>query len=71
LQGAYFTPIIDEAARYAGSGDVLDKKYKVVFMCRVNKDKIREPDRGNNAPYWILDGSKEQVRPYRILIKEN
>ena len=40
-------------------------------MCRVNKDKIREPDRGINAPYWILDGSKEQVRPYRILVKEN
>jgi hypothetical protein len=70
-QGAYFTPIIDEAARYAGSGEALNKRFKVVFMCRVNKDKIREPDRGKNAPYWILDGSKEQVRPYRILIKEN
>ena len=70
-QGAYFTPIIDEAARYAGSGEALNKRFKVVFMCRVNKDKIRQPDRGKNAPYWILDGSKEQVRPYRILIKEN
>ena len=70
-QGAYFTPIINEAARYAGSGEALNKSYKVVFMCRVNKDKIREPDRGINAPYWILDGSKEQVRPYRILVKEN
>ena len=69
-QGAYFTPIINEAAKYAGVGEAGGKRYKLVFMCRVNRDKIREPDRGGAPRYWILNGTKEEVRPYRILIKE-
>jgi hypothetical protein len=68
--GAYFTPIIDEADTYAGIANFNGKKYKIVFMCRVRPEKIREPNRGNQARYWILDGSKNEVRPYRILIKE-
>ena len=39
-------------------------------MCRIRKESIREPYRGNQPKYWILDGSKNQVRPYRILIKK-
>jgi hypothetical protein len=68
--GAYFTPIINEAGSYAGVGNFNGKNYKIVFMCRVRKESIREPDRKNQPQYWILDGSKNEVRPYRILIKE-
>ena len=69
--GAYFTPNIIEAGAYAGIGNFKGKNYKIVFMCRVRKESIREPYRGNQPKYWILDGSKNEVRPYRILIKEH
>ena len=68
--GAYFTPSIDEAGSYAGTGNFNGKRYKIVFMCRVRKENIREPNRNNQPKYWILDGTKNEVRPYRILIKE-
>ena len=68
--GAYFTPNIEEAGSYAGTGNFNGKNYKIVFMCRVRKENIREPNRNNQPKYWILDGTKNEVRPYRILIKE-
>ena len=40
------------------------------MMCRINPKKIREPDRGNENPYWVLNGNSGEIRPYRILIKE-
>lgn len=46
------------------------KKFKLITMCRINPKKIREPDRGNENPFWILNGNSEEIRPYRILIKE-
>jgi hypothetical protein len=60
--GAYFTPNIDEAGSYAGIGNFNGKNYKIVFMCRVRKESIREPDRNNQPQYWILDGSKNEVK---------
>ena len=70
--GAYFTPIIEYAEYFAEEEDgivVNNQNYIVAFMCRVNPDTImvREP-----APCeWICSGGKEQVRPYRILVKKN
>ena len=58
------------AGKYAVTRNFKGKHYNIVFMCRVRKESIREPNRGNLPKYWILDGSKDQVRPYRILIKE-
>ena len=40
------------------------------MMCRINPKKIRQPDRGNGNPYWILNGNSGEIRPYRILINE-
>ena len=37
-------------------------------MTRVNPSFIREPV--NAKDYWILDGKANQLRPYRLLIKE-
>ena len=39
-------------------------------MCRVNPKMIREPDKKDKEPYWILNGNSNEIRPYRILIKE-
>ena len=69
--GVYLTPIIKEAERYAESGIGDDLNAKIVFMCRVNPNKIREPKRGDDeSPYWVLNGTPDEIRPYRILLKE-
>ena len=33
-------------------------------MCRVNPNKVRIP----NPKIWITDGTRNDIRPYRILI---
>ena len=35
---------------------------------RVKPDKIRYSN--NKKEYWVLNGRKEEMRPYRIMIKE-
>ena len=40
----------------------------MIFMMRVKPDKIRS---SNVSPKeWILDGTTNEMRPYRILLKE-
>ena len=71
-RGVYLTPIIEEAEKWADEEYFMNKtfKFKLIMMCRINPKKIREPDRGNKNPFWILNGNSEEIRPYRILIKE-
>ena len=38
------------------------------FMMRVKPDKIRQCS--GDPDYWVLDGTTNEMRPYRILIKE-
>ena len=44
------------------------KKYKVGFMLRVKPDKIRASK--DKEDYWVLNGTIDEMRPYRILLKE-
>ena len=37
-------------------------------MVRVNPSYIREPT--TQKGFWIVDGDTNQLRPYRLLIKE-
>ena len=67
--GVYITPNIEVAYSYAGSILLGDKSYKIVIMVRVNKKYIREPQ--GIVDEWIVDGKADQLRPYRLLIKEN
>ncbi len=60
--------MITEAEKYAGIIDVYDRKYKIVIMVRVKPDVIRQCRENNN--YWILNGTSDEIRPYRILFKE-
>ena len=56
--GAYASPYLDEANKY----------YKgAVIMCRVNPNKVRIP----TERIWITDGTRNTIRPYRILIDLN
>ena len=38
------------------------------FLMRVKPNKIRYSN--NKKKYWVLDGTKEEMRPYRIMVKE-
>jgi hypothetical protein len=37
-------------------------------MVRVNPNSIREPE--NQKAYWIVNGNSNELRPYRLLIRE-
>ena len=62
--GVYCSPKITEAEGY---GDK-DSNYKVVFMCRVNPKTVRISS--NYPDYWVVDGTSNDIRPYRLLIKK-
>ena len=63
--GVYLTPDINIAEKYSGKITINNKKYKVVLMAKVLIDQIREPPDIN---FWITN--KENIRLYRILVKE-
>ena len=79
-EGVFCTNSIDYAEAYSawkGGIEFEGKTYKIVFMCRVNPYKVRF----TNLSYeWIVSGDKidssksrrydDEIRPYRILLKE-
>ena len=72
-EGVYCTPLIRVAEFYAGNSEFNGKKYKTVIMCRVKPDVIRhcntcEASRDNK--FWVVNGSTDEIRPYRILYKK-
>ncbi len=67
-KSVYSTPNLNIASRYACLISLGNKQYRLVIMVRVNPSFIREPD--GMKDYWILDGKANQLRPYRLLIKE-
>ena len=58
---------------YAGISDINGKSYKTVLMVRVKPDAIRHCDvcDDSRAPYdyWVVNGTTDEIRPYRILYK--
>ena len=48
--------------------EINGKKYIMGLMVRVKPDKIKNND--NEKNYWVLDGTVNEIRPYRILVKE-
>ena len=81
-KGVYCTPQINVADYYSSKKKGINykgKNYHLVFMCRVNPYKVRFASSGSDA-YWIVSGGKigdsnskkydDEIRPYRILLKE-
>ena len=66
--GVYCTPKIDVAEGYAGQVDINNKKYYAVLMVRVKPKAIRCPK--TMESYWVVNGTTDEIRPYRILYKE-
>ena len=73
-RGVYCTPTIKTAENwYAGISEINGVRYKTVLMVRVKPDAIRHCDICNDskAPnnYWVVNGTTDEIRPYRILYK--
>ena len=66
-EGVYCSPKPDVLDSDGGIVQVGNKKYKIGFMLRVKPDKIRIAK--TNPDYWVLNGNSDEIRPYRILIK--
>ena len=69
--GVYCSPEPNVMDYYAQTSteQVNGKKYKIGFMMRVRPDKIRISQ--ITPSYWVLDGATDEMRPYRIMLKEN
>jgi hypothetical protein len=66
--GAYFYKNPNYAENSSEIINIGEFEYKIMFMCRVNPSKIRQPE--NFQDCWILNPTSEEVRPYKILIKK-
>jgi len=65
-EGTYVSPEINYANYYANFFEC-----PVIIMCRVNPNKIRIPQGEYEKKEWITDGTRNTIRPYRILININ
>ena len=66
-EGVYCTPNIETAAEYCGASDINGKTYKTVLMVRVKPGAIRQCQCFDD--YWVVNGTTDEIRPYRILYK--
>ena len=66
--GAYFYKNPNYAENSSETINIGGFEYKIMFMCRVNPSKIRQPE--NFQDCWILSPTPNEVRPYKILIKK-
>ena len=67
-EGVIVTPNPKFMEQYCGIFDCCGRHYKIGFMTRVMPKKIRCPE--GQDDYWIINGIDNEIRPYRILIKE-
>ena len=63
-KGVYCTPQIKIAENY---GKIING-YKVAFMCRVNPRTVRICS--TNQFIWVVDGTSNEIRPYRLLVRK-
>ena len=69
--GVYCTPLIKTAESYSGISTVNGQNYKTVLMVRVNPSSIRcDGCTQNTEQYWVVNGTIDEIRPYRILYKK-
>ena len=67
-KGVYLTPSIATAEAYAGLFYINNKYYSTVLQFRVNPKHLRIAK--TRKDYWVCEGSRDGVRPYRLLLKE-
>ena len=79
-EGVYFAQNINEAKWYSEIIPYSGKKYRAVFMCRLNPMLVRIASIGQNNDYMITNGDEiddihgtpkiNEVRPYKILLRK-
>ena len=69
-EGVYCTPSIKTAESYSGESEVNGKRYKTVLMVRVKPNAIRQCNCSDARDYWVVNGTTDEIRPYRILYKQ-
>ena len=67
-EGVYVTPNPKVLEQYCGVFNYNGAKYKIGFMTRVKPEKIRCPE--EEKDFWVINGTDNEIRPYRILMKE-
>ena len=67
--GVYFTSNPETAGEYGGIYEFNGRKYKTILMVRIKPDTIRSCNHNNND-ILVANGTLDEVRPYRILLKE-
>ena len=67
-KGAYFYKNPQYAENSSEIINIGGFEYKIMFMCRINPSKIRQPETFQDC--WILSPTPDEVRPYKILIKK-
>ena len=68
MEGAYFYKNPEIAENSSEIINIGGFDYKIMFMCRVNSKKIRQPE--SFPELWILSPTPDEIRPYKILIKK-
>ena len=64
LHGVYCTPKLNVVCDYT----TFFRRYRIAFICRADPKKIRQSEYAKN--YYICSGESDEIRPYRIIIKE-
>ena len=67
--GVYCTPNVETAESYSGISEINGIEYSTVLMVRVKPDAIRHCE--DSGDYWVVNGTTDEIRPYRILYKKN
>jgi len=67
-EGVYCTPKIETAEEYSGYSTINGKNYATVLMVRVKPEAIRGCE--DSEDYWVVNGTTDEIRPYRILYKK-
>jgi len=67
-EGVIVTPKPKVMEQQCVEFDCCGKKYKIGLMTRVMPFKIRCAE--GQDDYWVINGTDNEIRPYRILIKE-
>ena len=65
-RGVYFSPNIEVLEPYTNMTEIYGKNYKIILMVRIKPSAIRGCEK---FPYYVVNGSFDEVRPYRILFK--
>ena len=66
--GVYCTPNVGTAEGYSGVSMINGINYSTVLMVRVKPSAIRHCS--DSGDYWVVNGTTDEIRPYRILYKK-